>query len=183
MASIKYHARQCAVKYITTALAIDTSTTLDSEMSGGTSFTGVLKDVSISPPEGDVEQVNLLGETSGFQNALYEEKAFTSATLTGTMVIGSAETLELLFGGAGTQIATNSYTRYQYGDSTSSKTRVKVGAILCTLDNSTDKLNVLFNNVMITKLGDLKPTGTDGHWERSFEARCLPADYYEEFKN
>lgn len=183
MASVSFHARQCVAKYSTAALTINTTNTLETAITAGTAFTSFLKDVTITPPEGAVEMQTYLGETSGFQNARFEEKPYSAATISGTMMVDKTETLELLGLGAGTQVATNTYTRYQYGDSTTAKTRVKVGAIGVTLDNGTDKINILFNNVMITKLGDIKPTGTDGHWERSFEAMCLPADYYEEMKN
>lgn len=183
MSSIKYHARNATAKFSTSALTINTTNTIATAAGSATGFTSVLKDVTVVPPEGAVELVNFLGETSGFQNALFEEKAYAAASISGTMVIDSAENLELLFGGTGTQIATNTYTRYQYGDSTTGKKRINVGAIFVGLDNGTDAMNVLLNNVFVTKLGDIKPTGTDGHWERGFEAMCLPKDYYEEFKN
>jgi hypothetical protein len=183
MSSIKYHARNATARYSVAPLTINSTTTIATAASAATIYTGVLKDVTIVPPEGGVEMVNFLGETSGFQNALFEEKAYGAASISGTMVIDAAENLELLFGGTGTQVATNTYTRYQYGDSSVGKRRVKVGALFVGLDNGTDAMNVLLNNIFVTKLGDIKPTGTDGHWERGFEAMCLPKDYYEEFKN
>jgi len=183
MSSIKYHARNASARFSTTALTVNTTNTLATAASASTLFTGILKDVTIVPPEGAVELTNFLGETSGFQNALFEEKAYAAASISGTMVIDSAETLENLFAGTGTQIATNTYTRYQYGNSLAANRRNKIGAIFVGLDNGTDAMNVLLNNVFVTKLGDIKPTGTDGHWERGFEAMCLPKDYYEEFKN
>lgn len=184
MASIPFHARKAAAKFSTTALTVDTSATVISAISAGTAFSGILKDVSVTPPEGSVEVTNFLGEdTNGFQNAMFEEKAFTGAAIKGTMVMDSVETIEPLFGGAGTQVATNSYTRYQYGTSASGKTRVTVGAIGLALDNGTKVVGVLLNNVYMTKLGDIKMTGTDGHWERDFEGMCLAKDYYEDFKN
>jgi hypothetical protein len=185
MPSIKYHARNATAKYKTTALsAIVSTSTLAAQMTAGTgvAFTSILKDVTIVPPEGAVEKVDFLGETSGFQNAMFEEKAYAAASISGTMVIDSAETLELLFGGAGTAV-TGGFTRFQYGTSTAGATRIKVGAVFVGLDNGTNSMNILMNNIMVTKLGDIKPTGTDGHWERGFEAMCLPADYYEEFKD
>jgi hypothetical protein len=165
-------------------LTINTSTTVITAIASGTAFSGLIKDVSVTPPEGSVEVVNFLGEdAAGFQNASFEEKAFSGASIKGTMVLDSIEYIEPLFGGAGTQVATNTYTRYQYGTSASGKTRVKVGAIGLALDNGTKVVGVLLNNVMLTKLGDIKMTGADGHWERDFEGMCLAADYYEDFKN
>ena len=184
MPSIKYHARNATAKYQTTALAtVVTTSTLATQSGTAVIFTSVLKDVTIAPPEGTVEKVDFLGESNGFQNTMFEEKSYGAASISGTMVVDAAETVELMFGGAGTAVATTTYTRYQYGSSASGATRVKVGAMFILLDNGTNKMNILLNNLMITKLGDVKPTGTDGHWERGFEGMCLPNDYYEEFLN
>lgn len=184
MTSVPFHARQCAAKFSTTALTVNNTNTVITAIAAGTAFSGLIKDVSVTPPEGAVDVVHFLGEdTNGFQNALFEEKAFTGASIKGTMLLDSTESIEPLFAGAGTAVATSTYTRYQFGRSTAGNTRVKVGAIGLALDNGTKVIGVLMNNVYLTKLGDVKVTGTDGHWERDFEGMCLAKDYYEDFKN
>lgn len=177
MATVTYHAREATFKYAT-GLTINSSTTLESQFSGGTAI-GVMKDITISPPEGDVDIVNFLGEdASGFQNALLEEKSFGLAEITGTMSIDADETLQTIAYGAGTSSASG-YTRYRAGNGT----RATDGGFLVLLDNGTAEMAVVLNNLIITKLGDIKPTGTDGHWEQEFTAKCLPADYHEEIKD
>lgn len=184
MTTVPFHARQCAARFSTTALTINTSATVITAIASGTAFSGLIKDVSVTPPEGAVEVVNLIGEdAAGFQNAVFEEKAFTGASIKGTMLMDSTESIEPLFAGVGVQVATSASTRYQFGRSTAGATRVKIGAIGLALDNGTKAIGVLLNNVMITKLGDIKMTGTDGHWERDFEGMCLAKDYYEDFRN
>lgn len=171
MAAITYHARQCDFKY-TTAVTLASSTDIPGAFSAGTSFAGVIKDVTITEPEGDVEIVNFLGEDSGgYQNAKFEEKAFTEASIEGTLVVDSADVLESIAFGSGN--TAGSYTNYGVGDGN----RVTDGAILAHLDNGTNEYGAVLNNLRITKYGDITPTGTDGHWEMSFTAKCLPADF------
>lgn len=177
MSEITFHARQCEFKYLTAATIVS-STKLEDVFSAGTAFSGHIKDVSISPPEGDVEVVNFLGETSGFQNQKFELKPFSEASISGTLVVDSDEILESLAYGSGTASASG-YTRYRVGDGN----RVNTGAILALLNNGTDEVAVVLDNLYITKLGDLSPTGTDGHWEIEFSAKCLAKDFYIEFKD
>lgn len=178
MSSVPFHARQAEFKH-STAVSIASSTELDSQFSGGSSFSGVIKDVTISPPEGDVEVISFLGEDgSGFQNQKFEESAFGEATIEGTLIVDSAEALETIAYGSGTTVS-STHTRYRAGDGN----RPTDAGILCNLDNGTDEVNVVLNNLRVTKLGDIKPTGTDGHWEMDFSAKCLASDYYLEYKD
>lgn len=177
MASVTFHAREAEFKY-DTGITIDATGPLSGDFGAGSTM-GVLKDVTISPPEGDVDIINYLGEdTNGFQNAQMEEKAFGLAEISGTMSVDSDEVLETIAYGSGTSV-TGGYTRYQAGDGN----RATNGAFLVVLDNGTNEASFVLNNIIITKLGDIKPTGTDGHWEMEFTAKCLPADFYEEYKD
>lgn len=174
MSSVTFHARQAEFKY---AIAITIADPIDSSFSTGTTV-GVIKDISVTVPEGDVDIVNYLGEDSnGFQNAELEESSFGLAEMTGTMSVNSAEVLETIAYGAGT--AGTSHTLYQAGDGS----RVKNGAFLINLDNGTDEVSVVLNNIRITSLGDISVTGADGHWEMEFTAKCLPKDFYIEYKD
>jgi len=174
MSSVTYHAREAEFKYGT---GITISDPIDTSFSNGTTI-GVMKDITVTPPEGDVAVINYLGEDgSGFQNAELEESAYGLAEISGTMSVDSAETLETIAYGSGT--ASTTHTLYQAGDGG----RVTDGAFLVNLDNGTDEMSVVLNNIRITKLGDIKPTGTDGHWEIEFTAKCLPKDFYHELKD
>lgn len=177
MASIKFHARQCSFKYAN-SISIDTSGPLDGDFSGGTAISGSTKDLTLTVPEGAVEMENFLGEdANGFQNAKFNESAFAEGMAEGTFVVEGDEILESLAFGSGTAV-TGGFTRYQPGDGS----RVLTGALLLNLDNGSEEVNVVLNNVVIN-IGEIKPTGTDGHWEMGFSAKCLPADFYIEYKD
>lgn len=171
---IPFSARKGNFKYSLTAVSITDSAALDTFFSGGTDFSGTIKDFTITPPEGDVEVTSFAGETAdGFQNQRYDEKAYTDATIEGTMIVDNVEHLEQLAGGDGTSISTT-HTRWQFGDGN----RVDVGALLVNLDNGDDEVNVVLDNIIITQIGDITMTGTDGHWEMSFTGKCLAEDFY-----
>lgn len=173
-------ARQASIKYLASAATIDTSGPIDADFSGGTAVTEA-KNVTVSCPEGAVEQIPLIGESSNFQNAMMDEKNYTNAKIAGTLVFDGDEILESMFVGTGTTVTTG-YTRYQFGSSASGKTRVIIGGMLINIVNSTtEEISIVLNNLYITKLGDIKLTGTDGHFEQDFEGECLPKDFYLEF--
>lgn len=165
------------------AITVAADSALDAQISSG-DFESNCKNVTIVEPEGAIDKIDLLGETSGFQNAELDFKPFGLATISGTLVNPGDEVLETWMGGSGTEIpsGTPTHTRYQVGDSTSGKTRVAV-AFLVNLDDGTDEVNILLNNAYLTKLGDRRISGADGHWEQDFEAVCLAKDYYVEYKD
>jgi hypothetical protein len=157
-----WKARESVVR-VANAVSVVTTALLDTTVSSG-SIEGKIKNLTIAVPEGAVDQQNFLGVTSGFQNSALEDKPYGLATISGTMVWDSDEILETWYGGAGTTITTN-WTRYQYGDSTTGKKRI-AAAFLVNLDDGTDEVTALLNNALITKLGDKKIGGPDGHWEQ-----------------
>lgn len=181
MAVTKIAARKCTIKFSTSAVTFDTGTALNAE-TYATTVTAA-KNVTITPPKSEVEQIALLGEstvsigagnpdTGVYQNAFMDEKNWTNWTATGTLVLTGDEVLETLIAGTGTAI-TGSYTRYTFGSTTSSKTRVVVGAMLFDLYNGSERATVVMSNVYVN-LGEIKPTAVDGHFEVDFDAACLP---------
>lgn len=175
------HARESTVKFSTSAISIATTGPIDADFTG--SAEGQVKDLTITPPEGTVEKIDFLGETSGFQNAIYNEGSFGIAKVSGTLTMSGDEQIIAFMGGSSGTSVTGGYTRYQFGLSTATKTRQTTGAILLNLENGSEELSFVLNNVMFTKIGDVKATGTDGHWEVAFEAECLPSNFYWEVKN
>ena len=178
-----WQARETVLRY-KAAVSVVTTALLDTTVDA-TAFESNCKNVTIVEPEGAIEKIDLLGETSGFQNAQLDEKPFGLARISGTLVQPGDEVLETMFCGAGVAVITGNsatHTRYQVGDSTSAKTRV-AAAFLVNLDDGTDEVNILLNNAYVIKLGDKTISGADGHWEQSFEAVCLPKDYYVEYKD
>jgi len=175
-----WRARESVIKFAdASTVTITSSDALDTFFSSGTSVEGNIKNVTIVEPELAVEKIDLLGETSNFQNQVLEPKPVGLASISGTLVMPGDEVLETFFMGSGLSISTT-HVRYQVGSSASGKTRTEC-AILVNLDDNTDEVNIVMDDALITKLGDKKITA-DGHWEQDFEAVCLASDYYVEYK-
>ncbi len=170
------------------AVTVSTSATLSSLFTGSTDIYYKAKNVVITPPTGEVEKIDLIGETAStlgttltYQNYLLEEKPWSLPTVSGTVLLDTAEdNFDLAIAGAGTQVVTGSYTEYNYGASNSGTTRV-VGALLVVFKFGATIREVLLNNLYITKLGDIKSTGSDGHLERDFEATCSLENYSDRY--
>lgn len=151
---------------------ITTAAVLDSFFSGGTTISGIIKDVSVTEPASDVDQIDLVGEdASGFQNAEGDEKPYRMGEISGTAILPGDEVMEDLIYPTGTAIA-GTHTRYRPGTGTR-----KRPAFLVNLDDGTDEVSFVLDNCWLTEKGD-KITGADGHWEFTFTAKCLPRDFY-----
>lgn len=184
-------ARKATLKFSASAVTFDTGTALSGETYGTTIISG--KDVTLTFPKTEVEQVPLLGEstvtigvgnprTGVFQNAFMDEKNTTNAMLSGTLVLTGDEVIEGLMTGSGTAI-TGSYIRYSIGDSTATTgARPTIGAILVDFNNGSEQVSAVLSNVY-ANFGELKPTGADGHIEVGFEANCLPENFAWEYKD
>ncbi|MBI2136560.1 hypothetical protein HYU06_05805 [Candidatus Woesearchaeota archaeon] len=195
MAVTNFKASHATIKFSTSAVTFDTSTNLDDETYATTVVAA--KNITITRPKREVEQVALLGtstitigagnpRTGIFQNAFMDEKNASNAKFSGTLVLTGDEVFEALATGSGTAIAgTNASTRYSYGDSTATTgARPTVGAIMITLhnnatDSSGEVFSCVFSNVYVN-FGDLKVTGSDGHFEIDVEGECLPEGYADE---
>lgn len=178
-------ARHATIKFKNAAVTYDTPTALNAE----TYDTGTIasfKNLTITPPRSDTEQIPLLGETAqtigagfpstgAFQNAALDEKNWTNAKFSGTLVLRGDEDFEALPLGGGTAI-TGGYTRYMAGASTASKTRVVANAILLDFYNGSERVSAVFNNA-ICNFGDIKYTGSDGHLEIDVDGECLPESW------
>lgn len=180
---------QRAVVYTkATAVTVNTAATLVSLFTGSTDIFYKAKNVVITPPEGVIEKIDMIGETASalgttltYQNYLLEEKPWSLPKVSGTILLDTAEdNFDLQVGGAGTQVVAGAYTEYNYGASDSGKTRV-VGALLVVFKFGATLREVLLNNLWITKLGDIKSTGSDGHLERDFEGTCSLENFSDRF--
>ena len=195
--------RHATLSYNATPTTWDTGTALNAE----TGFASVaeLKDVTVSLPEQESEQVLLLGastntagttaRTSGaavgvvagtFQNSMLEVKSFGLYKVSGTAVFtGDEQFMHIIGLGAGTASGAGSaWTRYSVGNITSNNwAKTLLGTLKVYLNNGTENFTLVMSNVLMKKLSDLKPTGADGHWEVDFEAECLPRDGVIELAN
>ena len=169
------------------AVTVSTSATI---LSLFTTVYNKAKNIVITPPKGDVVQVDMIGETAStlgatqtFQNYLLEEKPWTLAKITGTLLFDKDEdNLDLAIAGAGTATVTASYHMYHYGGSDSGKTRVPM-AMLVVFKHGSGIREVLLNNLYLISLGDIKGTGTDGHVERDFEGVCHAENFVDHIKD
>jgi hypothetical protein len=159
-----------------------------------------MKNLTFTPPKGEVEVVNLLGEestttgasvvaTGQFQNQIYDEKSWSDASLTGTLILtghndGTAAALPdfiNLVTGTGQAISTT-YHRHTFGDSTSSQIRVVAGCVFVVMKNGVEEVTLAMN-IPYVNLGDIKPTGDDGHYEVDVEIKCLAKNCALEIKD
>jgi hypothetical protein len=175
---VVFRARQTLMKIDEASdVTITTSAALDTFYGSATTLANV-KNVTIAIPEGAVDKIDLIGvDGNSFQNQDVDIKPFGMATLSGTLVHGGDEVLEPFAYGSGTAIAATHH-RYRLGDGN----RPTV-SILTKLTDGTDIVNVALDNAYITKLGDAKLSGADGHWEQDFNITCLPRDTHVEYKD
>jgi len=170
-------------------ISVDASTLLESEFSAAsaTAIEARMKNVTVAFPEGDVEIVPLLGETSNFQNAEIDDKPFGLAELTGTFIVTEDELLahnsKHLFFGSATAVG-GTHSRYQPGKTDGSGTFSRpTSSWLVKLDDGTDELMIVLDAARITKMGDIKLDSADGHWEFEVTVKCLPQNVYMEWKD
>jgi hypothetical protein len=192
----KYIAIETSLYLSTVPVTVLTTDTLDSLFADVDQYHGLFKNITVTPPEGTIDQINLLGtetatgigQTLYFQNALLEEKPYGLATITGTAVMAQADHLEKFFDpGASFSTASVTYDRYQFGIpySTATLGRPYIAILVKNahpfLGTVTKKANILLNNAQMTKIGDYRISGPDSHWEVDIAATCLPKDFYVEY--
>jgi len=149
-----------------------------------------MKNLTFTPPKGEVEVINLLGveatsvgasvpATGSFQNQIYDEKSWSDATLTGTLVLtghndGAAAALpDFIAAVTGTgQAISTTYHRHTFGDDTSGQVRVTAGCVIIVMKNGVEEVTLAMNTPFVN-LGDIKPTGDDGHYEIDVEIKAL----------
>lgn len=160
-----------------------------------------MKNLTFTPPKGEVEVINLLGvestttgagvpATGSFQNQIYDEKSWSDATLTGTLVFSAhndganasqlPDFIELATGDG--QAIGITYHRHTFGDDTSGQARTVAGCVFVVMKNGTEEATLALN-VPYVNLGDIKPTGDDGHYECDVELKCLAKNCVLEIKD
>jgi len=196
--------RNAALYVSNSAITYSASVSIDQITTKGTVFK--VKNLTITPPSSEVEKIDCWGSdvldtvgsgvpTAGtFQHQTLSGKSWTEAKMSGTAVFShdelglttpAGDSFETLFSGNATDIADDpAFTRLSYGDmNTTNKQRLRVGNIIAVFNNGAGINNVAMANVMVTKMGDIKTTGADGHWEFDFEAVCLAKDYVYEVED
>lgn len=200
MAVTKFFARQGTFAYGSSAVTWDAATEADAESL--TANVAELKDITVEIPKQEFEKIDCLGnlqqtiganaETVGVATGItpgyWQSQALIAQSIglckmSGTAVFtGDEQFFHVL--GLGTSQAAGSNTRYGVGTLTSGAalTQNFLGVLRLFLNNSSEDSSLVATNVKIT-IGEVKPTGTDGHYEADFEAMCLAHDFAIEFKD
>lgn len=169
--------------YIASGVGVSTSETLSGVFSASTTSYRVesaCKNITITPPETSWEKQDLLGQDANdFQNQFLDEKPIGLATFTATLILGEDETIED-FTASGTVATASGYTRRQIGKNSTNVVNLCVS--LETTGNANRVTFAMFN-ARVTKYGDVRIAGPDGHWEQDITAICLAKDFYYEFKD
>lgn len=188
-----FKAHETVVKLKTGAVNVSTTAPLASLFTGTTEeITSYMKNVTITPPEGAVDKQDLLGvDEKGFQNAVMDEKPYGMAVMTGTLVL-DGDTWQAFSSQLESTIATGepvstTHKRYQFGKMSDTTVGRPTVAALVQLKKPytgtpVDEVTILFNNAKMTKIGDYRIGGPDGHWEVDISLTCLPKDWYIEYK-
>lgn len=187
------HAAQGALYYKTNVASTNLSGSLIAVVTHANDQVIMCKNLTITPPKTESTQVPLLGATSktagngvvstgNFQNALTDFKNTENGAISGTLALtlandgASAAQPDFinLATGTGMSISTT-HKRHTFGDNTANQAQLLTGAIFVAFDNGVQAGVVAMVNPTVN-LGDIKPTGADGHWEIDFTATALPSD-------
>ena len=139
-----------------------------------TDVSAAAKNVTVSPPETAWELQSFLGTASSFQNQMLDEKPVGLASFSATLILDEDEILEGFLDTTAT--SPTGYSRYQIGNNTSPEI-----AILVSISDGSDYVNIAFDDARITKWGDVRISGPDGHWEQDIAATCLCSDFFWEY--
>jgi len=139
-----------------------------------------VKNITITPPETTWEKQDLLGQdSSNFQNQLLDQKPVGLATLTATMILAEDE-MVADYVTSGTATGFSGYTRYQIGNEGVNRI---VAVVEVSNDAATQNVSFGLEDARITKWGDIRVSGPDGHWEQDITLICLAKDFFYEFQD
>jgi len=188
------HAAQGALYYKTDVSSTNMAGSLIALITVANDQVIMCKNLTISPPKTESKLVPLLGtssQTAGagvlttgvYQNTTKDFEATSEAKISGTLALTLANDgtnavmpdFINLATGTGMAISTT-HRRHTFGDSTSGQAQVLTGGIFVAFDNGV-VAGVVAMAYPTVNLGDIKPTGTDGHWEIDFEATAHPCEF------
>lgn len=175
-----WRARHVSMKFEDSSnVTIDTSSNLWESFTDGTTVT-TAKNVTVTEPEHSVDKIDMLGtDANNFQNQAKQKNPVAMATISGTLVLDSAEVLETIVDSEGTTVSgTTTATRYQVGqgDEVDATFVVKLES-----SDGSDSVQFGFDAATLQRIGDIRLDSADGHWEQDFEAVCLAKDFYIEY--
>ena len=172
-----FHAVQGVLWVSSAEITYDEATSLISKFTATTvSQIIACKNITITAPKGELEKVDLLGTestadgagvpiTGEFQNAIYDEKSWSDATMTCTLIVtgNAADIPDFLQVACGVGLDVGDFHRYSFGDSTAGQKRVTAGAVILALSNGVATVSVLLTKPY-ANVGDRKPTPMEEHF-------------------
>ena len=197
------HASNAALYVDKDAIVFGAAVSLDQAQGGATIYK--VKNLTLPPPMSEIERIDLWGEdaldtvgsnvlvTGTWQIQAMDEKSWTLGKAAFTLVMSSdeagsttpnADNVETLFHGSSQIDVADSpaFTRMVYGDLVTSPP-ILVGNLGFVFNNGTQIMNVQMVRARVTKMGDMRITGADGHWEMDCEAVCFAQDFVREVED
>ena len=197
------HASNAALYVDKDAIVFGAAVSLDQAQGGATIYK--VKNLTLTPSMSEIERIDLWGEdaldtvgsnvlvTGTWQIQAMDEKSWTLGKAAFTLVMSSdeagsttpnADNVETLFHGSSQIDVADSpaFTRMVYGDLVTSPP-ILVGNLGFVFNNGTQIMNVQMVRARVTKMGDMRITGADGHWEMDCEAVCFAQDFVREVED
>ena len=197
----KFQARHGTLAYTGSPVTWDTSTPIDDETFDAN--VASVKDITLEVPKQEFNKISTLGNVqqtiganaqtvgtaTGAMPGYWQTQAMIpndigTCKFSGTLVLTGDEQFVDILGLGNSQAITGGYTRYGVGtlESDGSYTQNFIGSLRFYLNNGSEEEAYLCSNSHIT-IGDVRPTGADGHWEIEFTGECLAKDFAKEVKD
>ena|SRR3989304_1060557 len=152
-----------------------------------TTLNCVAKDIEITEPARETEEVKLLGSVSGAQCQELDEKAASKGELKATLILNpepenqfDIEKYKLTATAAVTAVDSETTTAVQKRYNYSSAPPANGLAIAVRMEMNADFVVFLLNDSSITTLGGVK-IDADGHATQELTANCAADDFWKEY--
>ena len=165
--------RETNIVFASGATIVATSTLYDifDAVTPAYKISAMAKNVTVTPPETAHDLQSFLGiDGNGFQNQILEEKPAGLATFTATLILDENEVLETFIDDIPITV-TGSYTRYQIGN------HLPTIDVLVDISGTSARVGIALIDAKVTKYGDVKLSGPDGHWEQDITGTCLAKNF------
>jgi len=164
-----FHGREATVEIGDALSNIDGTTSLDSQLSSASDFSGVLTEITLTDPEASVEVQNTFG------GQVMSESPHDLVEIEFTARFQDLELMEQLHGST-TSVGTTSFTRIEGGTTIGNRPNK---AILFKVEKDGDIINYLMNNAIFQQMGEISLAG-DGAAEITGTAVCRVDDRFVE---
>ena len=164
---------------LSSAVTINSTASLASIASAMTEITVQLKNCKLQTPKLKPTQIGTLGvDSRGYRNAKKGFERSEMASIKGDMVvIKGLNSLLVVASDSTAAVGATGYTRVVRGSASP-----KDLSMVVSLDDSSDAMYMMLHKATFS-FGEIDIDDGETHAKCSFEASCLPSDYYEDIKN